>query len=87
MDFNQAMQTFTAIAIAFGLKILGAIVVWVVGRYLIGLAVRPYCRTDHYWQIYFDTNKVIRESFGAAGFPVPEQHLTIRNQTGSGVNP
>jgi small conductance mechanosensitive channel len=40
MDFNQAMQTFTAIAIAFGLKIIGAIIVWVVGRYLIGLAVR-----------------------------------------------
>jgi small conductance mechanosensitive channel len=40
MDFYQAMQTFTAIAIASGLKILGAIVVWVVGRYLIGLAVR-----------------------------------------------
>jgi small conductance mechanosensitive channel len=40
MDFNQIMQTITAIAIAFGLKIVGAIVVWVVGRYLIGLAVR-----------------------------------------------
>jgi small conductance mechanosensitive channel len=35
------------------------------------LAVRPYCHTDHYWQVYFDTNKVIRESFGAAKFPVP----------------
>lgn len=43
------------------------------------LAVRPYCHTDHYWQVYFDTNKVIRESFGAAGFPVPEQHFVIRN--------
>ena len=44
------------------------------------LAVRPYCHTDHYWQVYFDTNRVIRESFGAAGFPVPEQHLAIRSQ-------
>jgi small conductance mechanosensitive channel len=34
------MQTVTTIAIAFGLKIVGAIVVWMVGRYLIGLAVR-----------------------------------------------
>ena len=50
------------------------------------LAVRPYCHTDHYWQVYFDTNRVIRESFGAAGFPVPEQHLAIRNQTGNGAN-
>jgi small conductance mechanosensitive channel len=44
------------------------------------LAVRPYCHNDHYWQVYFDTNRLIRESFGEAGFAVPEQHLSIRNQ-------
>lgn len=43
------------------------------------LAVRPYCHTDHYWQVYFDTNRVIRESFGDAQFPVPEQHFVVRN--------
>jgi small conductance mechanosensitive channel len=43
------------------------------------LAVRPYCHTDHYWQVYFDTNKVIRETCGAAGYPVPEQHFVVRN--------
>jgi small conductance mechanosensitive channel len=42
------------------------------------LAVRPYCHTDHYWQVYFDTNRVIREAFGDAGFPVPEQHYVVR---------
>lgn len=35
------------------------------------LAVRPYCHNDHYWQVYFDTNKMIREALGAAGFPAP----------------
>ncbi len=35
------------------------------------LAVRPYCHTDHYWQVYFDANKVIRESLAEAGFPAP----------------
>ncbi len=35
------------------------------------LAVRPYCHTDHYWQVYFDGNRVIRESLAAAGFPAP----------------
>ena len=50
------------------------------------LAVRPYCHTDHYWQVYFDTNRLIRESFGAAGFPVPEQHLAIRNHAANEVN-
>ncbi|MFM7573037.1 MAG: mechanosensitive ion channel family protein [Snowella sp.] len=42
------------------------------------LAVRPYCHNSDYWQVYFDTNKVIRESFGEAGYPVPEQHYQIR---------
>ncbi len=43
------------------------------------LAVRPYCNNDHYWQVYFDTNNLIREAFGDAGYPVPEQHYAIRH--------
>ena len=35
------------------------------------LVVRPYCHNDHYWQVYFDTNKVIREALAEAGFPAP----------------
>jgi small conductance mechanosensitive channel len=35
------------------------------------LAVRPYCHTDHYWQVYFDTNTLIASTFGAAGYPAP----------------
>jgi small conductance mechanosensitive channel len=35
------------------------------------LAVRPYCHTDHYWQVYFDTNRLIASTFGAAGYPAP----------------
>ncbi len=42
------------------------------------LAVRPYTHTDHYWQVYFDTNRAIKEEFGAAGYPVPEQHMVMR---------
>jgi small conductance mechanosensitive channel len=42
------------------------------------LAVRPYVHNDNYWQVYFDTNRVIRETFGEAGFPVPEQHMVMR---------
>jgi small conductance mechanosensitive channel len=33
------------------------------------LCVRPYCSNDHYWQVYFDTNRMIREAFGEAKFP------------------
>lgn len=43
------------------------------------LAVRPYCSNAHYWQVYFDTNRVIRDAFGAAGFPAPESHVFMRN--------
>jgi len=42
------------------------------------LAVRPYCNNQHYWRVYFDTNRLIRETFGRAGFPVPEQHYAVR---------
>lgn len=35
------------------------------------LAVRPYCHTSHFWQVYFDTNKLIAATLGAAGYPPP----------------
>ena len=35
------------------------------------LAVRPYCPPGDYWQVYFDTNRTIREALAEAGFPAP----------------
>ncbi|MFM7634062.1 MAG: mechanosensitive ion channel family protein, partial [Cyanobacteriota bacterium] len=35
------------------------------------LAVRPYTHTNHYWQVYFDTNRMIVDVLSDAGFPVP----------------
>ena len=35
------------------------------------LVVRPYCHNDNYWQVYFDTNRTIKESLAEAGFPAP----------------
>jgi small conductance mechanosensitive channel len=43
------------------------------------LAVRPYVHNESYWQVYFDTNRIIRETFAEAGFPVPEQHMVMRS--------
>ena len=40
MDTQQIMDTITTTLTTVGLKILGAIAVWIVGRWLIGLAVR-----------------------------------------------
>jgi small conductance mechanosensitive channel len=41
------------------------------------LVVRPFCANQHYWQVYFDTNRMIRNTFGEAGFPAPEHHHLI----------
>ena len=45
------------------------------------LCVRPYCSNQHYWQVYFDTNRLIRETFGAAGFPAPMPAYAVRGGT------
>jgi small conductance mechanosensitive channel len=35
------------------------------------IAVRPFCHNDHYWQVFFDTNRTIGEVFAEAGYPAP----------------
>lgn len=47
------------------------------------LAVRPFCHTDHYWQVYFDGNRAIRESLAAAGFPSPTPSQLVFTRAGS----
>lgn len=42
------------------------------------LAVRPYCHNNDYWQVYFDANALIAKEFSAAGYPVPEQRMAMR---------
>ena len=44
------------------------------------LAVRPYTHTSHYWQVYFDTNRVIADTLSANGFPVPR--IPVQMQSG-----
>ena len=48
------------------------------------LCVRPFCTNENYWQVYFDTNRMIRESFGEAGFPLPVPGYTV-TQVSAGV--
>lgn len=42
------------------------------------LVVRPFCANQHYWQVYFDTNRLIQSTFSQAGFPAPETHYLVR---------
>lgn len=45
------------------------------------LAVRPFCNNVDYWQVYFDTNRTIRDLASEQGYAAPEQHLVIRTET------
>jgi small conductance mechanosensitive channel len=47
------------------------------------LCVRPYCANDHYWQVYFDTNRLIRETFSEAGFPAPLPAYAVESAAGA----
>ena len=49
------------------------------------LAVRPSCHNDHYWQVYFDTNRLIRDSFRGAGYSVPETHYALRGMSATSL--
>src|SRR5512139_319200 len=42
------------------------------------IAVRPYTHTDHYWQVYFDTNEAIVKVARDAGWPAPTPSQIIR---------
>ncbi|MGA7953930.1 MAG: mechanosensitive ion channel family protein [Gloeobacterales cyanobacterium] len=47
------------------------------------LAVRPYCSNADYWQVYFDTNKLIQEVSEAGGYPlVPTQRMVVLSPDG-----
>ena len=59
---------------------------WIIGRRLIALAVRLTMaavrrQSIDYWQVYFDTNRAIRETFSTAGYPAPEQLVYMRTGT------
>ena len=45
------------------------------------LAVRPYTNTANYWQVYFDTNRMIVEVLGKAGFPVPRIPVAMQGSS------
>ena len=45
------------------------------------LAVRPYCNNEHYWQVYFDTNRVISEAGSEGGYTAPTQYYNISHKS------
>ncbi|MDN4017321.1 mechanosensitive ion channel family protein [Zwartia panacis] len=84
-DHNAAMQLLREkISAIPNVLAEPAVVVEILEFNLVGpvLAVRPFCSNDNYWQVYFDTNRVIRESLSAAGFPapMPAQNVFVSQQ-------
>ena len=43
------------------------------------IAVRPYTHTDHYWQVYFDTNAAILRTAKDAGWAAPTPTQIMRS--------
>jgi small conductance mechanosensitive channel len=112
MDIRQISDTATAALTTFGLKVLGALLAWIVGRYLIGLAVRMVSAGLMRQQVdptllrylgtiisvalnvvlvvailgYFGVETTsfaalvaaMGVAIGAAGYPVPEERLRMR---------
>ena len=46
------------------------------------IAVRPYTHSDHYWQVYFDTNAAILRVAREAGWPAPTPTHNVRTFAG-----
>ena len=51
------------------------------------LCVRPYCEPQHYGQVSFDTNRMIREAFAEAGFPAPVPEFALQHHASATVGP
>ena len=40
----------------------------------VNFAVRPWCNTEHYWDVYFDITENVKEALDAAGIEIPYPH-------------
>jgi hypothetical protein len=73
MTWENLTERLIALGVA-GFLVLGAIALWIIGRQLIHFAIALAMRVP---QVYFDTNRLIREAFGEAGYPAPEQRMRV----------
>ncbi len=57
--------------------------VWVFDFTLAGpvLCVRPYCRPEHYWDVYRQTNDAIRKVGAELALPVPQVHYAVQQRS------
>ena len=47
----------------------------------VNFAVRPWCNSEHYWNVYFDVTENVKEALDATGIEIPYPHrVEIRKQ-------
>ena len=51
------------------------------------LCVRPFCEPQHYGQVSFDTNRMIREAFAEAGYPAPVPEFALQHHSANSIGP
>jgi small-conductance mechanosensitive channel len=44
------------------------------------LVVRPWCKTDDYWDVFFDMKKALKEAYDKAGISIPYPQMDIHMQ-------
>jgi small conductance mechanosensitive channel len=44
------------------------------GEYAVNFVVRPWCKTDDYWDVYFGTVENMKKALDAAGIEIPYPH-------------
>lgn len=47
----------------------------------VNFAVRPWCKTEHYWDVYFDTTEKAKLELDKAGIEIPYPHRVNINKT------
>ncbi|UCG69282.1 MAG: mechanosensitive ion channel, partial [Thermoplasmata archaeon] len=53
------------------------------GDSAVGLVVRPWCKTEDYWDVFFDMKKALKEAYDREGISIPypqmDVHMTKEN--------
>ncbi|MDY2586229.1 mechanosensitive ion channel family protein [Winogradskyella aquimaris] len=48
----------------------------------VNFAVRPWCKTEHYWDVYFEVTENAKEALDAAGIEIPYPHTVEIHKKG-----
>jgi small conductance mechanosensitive channel len=84
-DIDRAKEVFANVAKACPTAIKGLgpdIYVSALGESSVDFAVRPYCKPEHYWDVYFYMHENVKKELDKANIsiPFPQRDIHIHNQ-------